>query len=198
MAASSAVVVVGLDEAGCGPGLGSLCAAAVHLTRHVEGLADSKKLSEARRERLRDAIVAASHYGIGTVTSAEIDALGLGEARRLVFERALEHYMDSGGPAPTWLEVDGTIFRPWTLDGVAVPHRATPGADARIPCVSAASILAKTTRDREVRDLCDAHPHLDEQYDLRRNKGYLTKRHLEGLRLHGLSQWHRHSFRIRL
>ena len=190
-------VVVGLDEAGAGPGFGSLWAAAAHLTCDVPGLADSKQLSDKKRNDLRSAIESSAHYGLGEVTAGEIDSLGMAEARRLVFERALEDYVSRGGPCPTLLEVDGTIFRPWTHNGVVIPHRLQPGADALVPCVSAASILAKTSRDAQVIGMCDEHPYLQDHYDLRANKGYLSHRHIQGIREHGRSPWHRHSFHIR-
>lgn len=190
-------VVVGLDEAGAGPGFGSLWAAAVHLTCDIPGLADSKKLSEKKRTNLRGAIESSAHYGLGEVTAQEIDTLGMGEARRLVFERALENYMSRSGPCPTLLEVDGTIFRPWAHNGVTIPHHLQPGADALVPCVSAASIMAKTSRDTQILRICDENPYLQERYDLRANKGYLSHRHIQGIREHGRSPWHRHSFHIR-
>ena len=93
-------------------------------------------------------------YGLGEVTSVEIDAMGMAEARRVVFERALDDYLQRGGPMPDKLEVDGTIFRPWRN----VPHTCTPAADSTIDCVSAASIMAKTTRDAQIQCLCDQHP----------------------------------------
>lgn len=191
------MVVVGLDEAGCGPALGSLWAGAVYLPVSIEGLGDSKKLSEKKRTLLRGRIVEHAVYGVGEVTCTEIDAMGMAEARRLVFERALDDYMARGGPTPTDLQVDGTIFRPWSHNGVRIPHTCTPGADATIPCVSAASIMAKTTRDMQILDWCDRDPTLQERYDLRANKGYLSARHMDGLRAHGQCEWHRTSFHIR-
>ena len=187
-------IVVGLDEAGAGPAFGSLWAAAVRLAADVEGLRDSKALSAKRRDALRAALLAGEHsYGLGEVPQAEIDAIGMAEARRVVFKRALDDYMARGGVLPTRLVVDGTLFRPWR----GVPFECVPKADGTVPCVSAASVLAKTSRDAQVLAWCDADPTLDERYGLRANKGYLTKRHLDGLREHGRSALHRQSFRIR-
>ena len=76
------MVEVGLDEAGAGPGLGSLWAAAVSLTADVDGLADSKKLTERKRDHLRSVLLESSHYGLGEVTCTEIDEMGMAEARR--------------------------------------------------------------------------------------------------------------------
>lgn len=191
------MVVVGLDEAGAGPAFGSLWAGAVHLPVEVNGLADSKRLSERKRASIREVLMETAHYGLGEVTHEEIDSMGMARARRVVFHRALDDYVSRGGPVPTQLEIDGDIFEPWTHDGVRVPHTLTVGGDATIPCVSAASIMAKTTRDAQVLALCDAHPELQEHYDLRANKGYLSYRHIDGLKSHGRSPWHRQSFHIR-
>ena len=191
------MVVVGLDEAGTGPLLGSLWASAVHLPTPIVGLADSKRLSAQRRAALRETIVETAQYGMGEVTSTEIDTIGMGEARRLVFERALEDYVSRGGAPPTHLRVDGTLFRPWSYRGAAIPYALEPGADATVPCVSAASIMAKTTRDAQILALCDAHPDITQRYDLRANKGYPSARHVAALRTHGYTPWHRTSFRVR-
>ena len=190
------MVVVGLDEAGAGPGFGSLWAGAVYLKSEITGVDDSKRLSERKRNLLRPKIEEGSHYGLGEVTSTEIDELGMAEARRLVFERALDNYVERNGPEPTFLEIDGTIFRPWKRNGVVVPYRLTPGGDALYPCVSAASILAKTTRDAQIIQLCKEHPELNERYDLCANKGYLSKRHMDGIQTYGMTDGHRRSFKI--
>ena len=199
MAVPEAEVLVGLDEAGVGPAWGSVWAAAVHLPPDAPppaGLGDSKRLSERARERVRAALLApgACRHGLGEVTAAEVDALGLGEARRLVFERALDDYAARHPDAlPTRLVVDGTLFRAWR----GVPHACVPRADATVPCAAAASILAKTTRDAQVLAACDADPALDERYALRGNKGYLSAAHTAGLRAHGYDARHRRSYRIR-
>ena len=185
--------MLGLDEAGVGPAFGSLWAAAVADHPDLQGIKDSKSVTPTRRAAMRETILATAAYGLGEVTHAEIDSLGLGEARRLVFERALDDYVARGHPMPTSLVVDGTLFRAWR----GVPFECRPKADATVPCVSAASILAKTTRDAQVLALCDADPSLHAKYDLRNNKGYLSPPHIAGLREHGYSEHHRRSYRIR-
>lgn len=189
-------IVAGCDEAGCGPAFGDLVAGACVLPEDhgIHGLADSKKLTEARRTALFEQITARCPYGVGVVTSAEIDSRGLAWARRVVFHRALDDLERRSGVVPDEIVVDGTLFESWR----GVPHRCEPKADATVPCVSAASVVAKVRRDASVLAMCDADPQLDERYGLRSNKGYLSKRHLEGLRTHGLTPWHRHSYKIRL
>lgn len=198
MSAASPSVVVGVDEAGVGCCWGSLWAAAVHLpaaaARVPAGLCDSKKMTEKRRERVRAEVLAVARHGMGEVTHEEIDRLGLGEARRLVFERALDDFVHRNGDVPDHVVVDGTLYRPWR----GVPYTLEPRADAAHACVSAASVLAKTTRDRQVVALCDAPGgEAYAPYGIRRNKGYLSKEHIEAIGRLGRTPLHRHSYHIR-
>ena len=188
--------MVGLDEAGVGPAFGSVWASCVHLPDGVTipHLNDSKKMTEKRRARARVDILVTCAYGLGEVTQQEIDSLGLGEARRLVFERALQDFENRNPHVEiTEIKVDGDMFRPYKM----IPYECIPDADGIIPCVSAASVLAKTSRDAQILDMCDADPALDEKYKIRSNKGYLSKAHVEGLREHGWSAHHRRSYKIR-
>ena len=97
------------------------------------------------------------------------------------------------GRTPDELVVDGTLFRPWR----GVPYACVPRADATVACVSAASVLAKTERDAQVLRWCADDPTLDARYGIASNKGYLSARHIEGLRAHGYSEFHRRSYRVR-
>ena len=189
-------MLVGLDEAGVGPAFGSLWACAAHIPNdvHIPGLTDSKKLTEKRRDRLRKEIMATCVFGLGEVTQKEIDARGLGEARRLVFERALDDLVTRHPDIHIEkLIVDGTIFRKWR----DVAFECIPKADQTVSHVSAASVLAKTTRDEQVRRLCDDEPTLHERYGIRNNKGYLSATHIAGIKEHGYSEYHRRSYTIR-
>ena len=190
--------MLGLDEAGVGPGFGNLVASAVHIletTDDLNGLTDSKLLSEKKRDMFYETITQTCYFGIGVVTNEEIDQFSLGEARRRVFERALDDFVRK---YPSFkvcnLIVDGTIFRPWK----DVPYQCLPRADKTIPAVSAASIVAKVTRDRQVIALCDEFPDLHDKYKIRNNKGYLSAEHKQGIATHGLSSYHRHSYKIKL
>lgn len=192
---TSSKVVVGLDEAGVGACFASLWASAVHLTGPpIPGLCDSKRMTEKTRERMRVEVLTRARYGMGEVTHTEIDTIGLGEARRVVFERALDDFVSKYDIVPDHVIVDGSMYRPWR----DVPYTLEPRADDTYACVSAASVLAKTTRDRQVIDICDAPDgEMYAQYDIRRNKGYLTKKHIDTIRRLGRTPLHRHSYNIR-
>ena len=183
----------GLDEAGCGPAFGDLVASACVLTEPIEGLADSKRLTPAKRRKLFDRIVSTCPYGIGVVTNEEIDRWGLAWARRAVFHRALDDLEHRSGIVPSSLVVDGTLFAPWR----DVPYECVPKADVTVPCVSAASILAKQTRDDGIVAIVDKDPTLEERYGILSNKGYLSKKHIEGIQTHGLTTLHRKSYNIK-
>ena len=189
--------MLGLDEAGCGPAFGNLVACAVHIPDGVtiDGLADSKKLSEKKRNVLFEHIVKHAMYGIGQVTNEEIDTHGLGEARRVVFERALDDFSEKYKDFDIKnLVIDGTIFRQWH----DIPYECIPKADDKYSEVSAASIVAKVTRDRQIISLCEEDCTLDEYYGIKRNKGYLSKEHINGIRKHGKCKHHRYSYKIRI
>ena len=181
----------GLDEAGVGALMHDLVAAAVVLPSDfdVTGVRDSKTLTAARRAKLAERIGASALVGIGRVTAAEIDAIGMGECRRLVHHRAL----DALPSRPKSIMVDGTLFAPYH----DIPYRCEPRADAKYAHVAAASIVAKHTRDTELSTLCDTNPELAELYGWRQNKGYPTGAHRTAIAMHGRTPFHRHSFQLR-
>ena len=183
------LMIVGCDEAGCGSLMGDLVAAAVGCTGKMTlSVRDSKTLSAKRRADLARSIRAEYCIGIGTVTAAEIDQFGMGEARRLVFDRALDDFAHRNPDVTVaHVLVDGTIYRPWR----EVPFTLEPRADAKYDQVSAASILAKTERDERV---CSLQGY--DAYGWRRNKGYPTADHRDAIRAHGPTVHHRMSFRL--
>ena len=177
-------LVCGVDEAGRGPLAGPVYAAAVILdpARPIVGLADSKKISERKRERLAVEIrEKALAFGIAFATVEEIDRLNILQATRLAMRRAVEALAVQPGEAL----IDGN-----RCPQLAMPARAIVGGDATVPAISAASILAKTARDAEMRLIHEAFP----QYALDRHKGYDTAAHREALKLHGPASFHRRSF----
>lgn len=176
--------VCGVDEAGRGPLAGPVVAAAVILdpARPIDGLRDSKRLSAARRDALAEAIrERALAWAVAHASVEEIDRLNILRASLLAMRRAV----GALPIAPTLARIDGN--QPPELDcGIEL----IVGGDAIEPCISAASILAKTVRDAELDALHARHP----SYGFDRHKGYPTAEHLERLRAHGPCAAHRRSF----
>lgn len=177
-------LVAGVDEVGRGPLAGPVVAAAVILDPHspIEGLRDSKKLTEKRRDSLFEEIQARSlAWALGVCTPAEIDELNILQASMLAMARAVEGL----SAAPELVQVDGK-----RCPEIRFPVEAIVGGDDCIPAISAASIIAKVTRDRQMLELHSQYP----QYGFDRHKGYPTPVHLAALGEHGVTPEHRRSF----
>lgn len=177
-------LICGVDEAGRGPIAGPVYAAAVLLdpARPVAGLRDSKLLAPARREALADAIRgSALAWAVASASVEEIDALNILQATLLAMRRAVEGL--SVAPQEAW--IDGN-----RCPALSCTARAVVRGDRTVPQISAASILAKTSRDAEMRLLHAQYPH----YRLDRHKGYPTPEHLVLLSRHGACAIHRRSF----
>jgi ribonuclease HII len=184
---SAPKLIAGVDEAGRGPLAGPVIAAAVVLDprRRIEGLADSKLLAPQERARLADLIRARARcWAVAWADREEIDALNILQATFLAMRRALLALP----VAPAEVLVDGDRLP--RLDELACRARAIVGGDATVPCISAASILAKTTRDALMVRLDTLYP----GFDFAGHKGYPTPAHLEALRVRGPSPLHRRSF----
>ena len=179
-----AVLLCGVDEAGRGPLAGPVCAAAVRLPRGllIEGLNDSKKLTEKKREALFDVICQkAESYGIAFATVEEIEEKNILGATMLAMNRALAQLT----PPPGLALIDGN-----RCAGIDYPARCVVKGDATCADIAAASILAKVTRDRYMLRLDEAYP----QYGFKQHKGYGTAAHYAALRAYGPSPVHRPSF----
>ena len=177
-------LVCGVDEAGRGPLAGPVYAAAVILdpALSIEGLADSKKLTPRQRRTLAPEIRSrAIAWSVASASVEEIDALNILQASLLAMRRAVEGL----AVTPHEVLVDG-LHRP----RLSVPVQAIVRGDATVAVISAASILAKVTRDEEMLALHRRHP----QYGFDRHKGYPTSAHLAALREHGVCAAHRRSF----
>ena len=177
-------LMAGVDEAGRGPLAGPVVAAAVILDdqQPIKGLADSKVLSQKRREALFDEIRAkALCCCVAEASVEEIDSINILQATMLAMRRAVEGLR----LLPAKVLVDGN-----RLPVLRVPAEAIVKGDALVAAISAASILAKVTRDRQCLAMHEAHP----QYGFASHKGYGTAEHLAALREHGASPWHRTSF----
>ena len=181
---SVSVLVAGVDEAGRGPLAGPVVAAAVILDdlAPIRGLADSKVLTPLRRDRLYDEICAkALSIAIGEASVEEIDRLNILQATMLAMRRAVEGLR----LLPRHVLVDGN-----RLPVLKMPATAIVKGDATVPAISAASILAKVTRDRQCALLDAQWP----AYGFAVHKGYPTAAHLQALREHGACPAHRRSF----
>ncbi len=177
-------LIAGVDEAGRGPLAGPVVAAAVILDdlKPIAGLADSKKLTALKRERLYDEIRAkALCCSIAEATVEEIDELNILQATMLAMRRAVEGLRLK----PTKVLVDGNRLP--VLDVLA---EAIVKGDSKVQAISAASILAKVHRDRWCQELHAQYP----QYGFDGHKGYGTVAHLQALKEHGATPWHRKSF----
>ena len=174
----------GVDEAGRGPLAGPVCAAAVILPRGtvIEGLNDSKKLSEKRREALYDEIVGkAIAFGVAFASVEEIEEKNILEATFLAMNRAIEKL----SVVPALALIDGNRNK-----GIALPSRCVIGGDGKCADIAAASILAKVTRDRYMLEMAESYP----QYGFEKHKGYGTAAHYAAIREYGPSPIHRMSF----
>ena len=176
--------VCGIDEAGRGPLAGPVCAVAVILPGglEIEGLNDSKKLTEKKREALFDVITArAEAYGIGWASEQEIDQVNILQATFLAMARAVEAL----SLLADFALVDGNRMPPLSIPGETIVK-----GDGKAACIAAASVLAKVSRDRALRKLDQRHP----EYGFAQHKGYGTKAHYAAIKQYGLLPEHRRSF----
>ena len=182
--ASGVNILCGVDEAGRGPLAGPVCAAAVILPRglEIQGLNDSKKLSEKKREALYDVIISsAAAYGIAFADVEEIERLNILHATFLAMNRAIAQL----SVRPELALIDGNRD-----SDIEVPSRCIVKGDSRCADIAAASILAKVTRDRYMIKMAEQYP----QYGFEQHKGYGTKQHYAALREYGATPIHRMSF----
>lgn len=178
------VLVAGVDEVGRGPLAGDVVAAAVILDPEnpVEGLKDSKKLSEKKRELLAVEIRSkALAWSIARASVAEIDEINILQASLLAMKRAVE----SLAIQPQRVLVDGNKLPKWRYEAEAIVQ-----GDSRVPAISAASILAKVQRDHEMLELDKRYP----GYGLAEHKGYPTAKHLAAIQTLGVVEIYRRSF----
>ena len=181
--------VCGVDEAGAGPLMGPVYAAAVILPREcvIEGLNDSKKLTEKKREALYEVITAtAVAWSVASVSAAEIDATDILSARM----KAMQSAIDGLAFKPDMALIDGNRDR-GKHAAITTPHRCIVGGDGCSASIAAASILAKVSRDRYVTEVLDKrYP----QYQFTKHKGYGTKLHYAMLEQYGPCPEHRLTF----
>ena len=184
----SIIWVCGVDEAGRGPLVGAVVAGAVVLDPEnpIEGLRDSKKLSAARREYLYEQIMEkAKAWGIGQASPAEIDHMNILQATMLAMRRAIEDLTTRLGAWPDKALIDGNL-----CPELPIAAEAIVKGDAKEPAISAASIVAKVTRDRQMQILHERHP----EYGFAQHMGYPTEAHFAALKQYGACDQHRRSF----
>lgn len=183
-------VVAGCDEAGRGPLAGPVFAGAVILPEDFRHpwLADSKQLTRKRREQMRTVIEQnAIAWGVASVSAAEIDEINILNASIKAMHLAVARM----GVVPELILADGNRFRPYYgPDGAEIPYMTVVKGDAKIPAISAASILAKTYRDEYMTALAEQYP----GYGWERNAAYPTREHYEAIAALGVTPEHRRSF----
>jgi ribonuclease HII len=180
--------VCGVDEAGRGPLVGAVVAGAVVLDpdKPIDGLKDSKKLTAAKRDYLYEQILEnAKAWGVGEASPAEIDQINILQATMLAMRRAIEDLTIRLGAWPEKALIDGN-----RCPELPIAAEAIVKGDAKEPAISAASIIAKVTRDRQMMRLHDQHP----EYGFAQHMGYPTEAHFAALKQYGACSEHRRSF----
>ena len=184
----SVLWVCGVDEAGRGPLVGAVVAGAVVLDPNnpIHGLKDSKKLTAAKRDVLYEQILAnAKAWGVGEASSSEIDQINILQATMLAMRRAIEDLSMRLGAWPEKALIDGN-----RCPELPIAAEAIVKGDAKEPAISAASIIAKVTRDRQMLRLHELHP----EYGFAQHMGYPTEAHFAALKRYGACSEHRRSF----
>ncbi|MCI8481622.1 MAG: ribonuclease HII [Clostridia bacterium] len=177
--------ICGIDEAGRGPLAGPVVVASVIMPKNsmIEGVNDSKKVSEKKREELYDKIIEeAITYGIGVIDEKEIDTINILQATKKALTMSLQELTIK----PNLILVDALKG----IDTLGIPYRSIIKGDALCYSISAASIIAKVTRDRIMRQWEEAYP----QYGFEKHKGYGTSAHIQAIKEYGLCPIHRRSF----
>ncbi len=179
-------IIGGVDEVGRGPLIGSVVTACVVLPKNfrLEGLTDSKKLSEKKRNKFYDVIMnSALAVGIGECSESEIDKYNIYEATKIAMKRAINN-------ASKKIKIEHVLIDAMPLD-IDIPTTSIIKGDAKSISIAAASVIAKVTRDRMMYELDKKYP----MYDLANNKGYPTKKHIEAIEKYGITKYHRLSYK---
>jgi ribonuclease HII len=196
-------VEIGIDEVGRGPMFGRVYTAAVILPK--EGF-DHSKMKDSKKFHSKKKINEVSDYikenaiswSIQWEDEKTIDKINIRNATHSAMHKAIKEIYDTN--KETVLLVDGNDFKPYIVmrgnNLEQVPHVCIEGGDNKYSSIAAASILAKVARDAYIDEMCVQNPELVEKYDLNNNKGYGTKKHMDGISEYGITEWHRRSFGI--
>ena len=193
----------GIDEAGRGPMFGRVYAAAVILNPTIDYdydlIKDSKKLSAIKilesEQYVKDNAIA---WSVAFQTEKRIDQINILHAT----QEAMHEAITDLSVKPEYLLVDGNYFKPYNritlpdYNTYSIPHECVIKGDSTYASIAAASILAKTARDRYIKYLCAENPELNEKYGIASNKGYGAKVHMQGIKDYGITKWHRKTFGI--
>ena len=200
---------IGIDEVGRGPMFGRVYTAAVILPKsdvfdHSK-MKDSKRFSSKKKinevaEYIKQNAIA---YAVTYETEDVIDKINILQATHSSMHKAVRAILEKKEvDDKVLLLVDGNNFKPYMcFDKTTglysqINHKCIEGGDNKYTAIAAASILAKVERDKYIEELCNEYPHLDERYDLLSNKGYGTKAHMDGIKEHGITAWHRRTYGI--
>ena len=216
---SKPFIEIGVDEAGRGPMFGRVYVGAVVLPKDSK-LFDFSKMKDSKKFHSEKKIKEAAEYikshaiawSVKYAEHTEIDRINIRRATIECMHQAINEIMEkTNASADTvYLLIDGNDFIPMMKlcgggggggcgDGesyIQIPHICVESGDNTYASIAAASILAKVSRDEYIGEMCKEYPELVEKYDLGNNKGYGTKKHMDGIREHGISKWHRRSFRL--
>ena len=199
------IIEIGIDEVGRGPMFGRVYTAAVILPK--EGF-DHSKMKDSKKFHSKKKINEVSEYikenaiawSIQWEDEKIIDKINIRNATHSAMHKAIKEIYDKENDKNYVLLVDGNDFKPYIVikENILeqVSHVCIEGGDNKYTSIAAASILAKVARDAYIDELCVLNPELIEKYDLSNNKGYGTKKHMDGISEHGITEWHRRSFGI--
>jgi len=204
------VFEIGVDEAGRGPLFGRVYSGAVILPK--DDSFDHSLMKDSKKFHSRKKITEVAEYikanaiawGVGYSTEQTIDEINILQATQRAMHKAIDTAIQQlvkkqGDGAELYLLVDGNYFIPYKdprTKSEYVSYTTVEGGDNAYSCIAAASILAKVARDDYIDQLCAENPELEEHYGIASNKGYGAKRHLDGIKEHGITIWHRRSFGI--
>lgn len=212
------IVEIGTDEVGRGPLFGRVYTASVILPKEIEKF-DHHKMKDSKKFHSKKKIEEVANYikenalawSVNYETEAVIDDINILQATQLSMHKSIKetrkkyiNYAKENNIENYNIEllVDGNYFNPVTFLNEnktkleCIPHTCVKGGDNVYSCIAAASILAKVERDKYINDLCETNPDLVEHYNIQSNKGYGAKVHIDGIKKHGITRWHRKSFGI--
>ena len=212
-------VEIGVDEAGRGPLFGRVYSGAVILPK--DDSFDHSRMKDSKKFHSKKKIVEVAEYikqhslawGVGYVSENEIDHINILQATQLSMHKAITNAINQRNatimatsatatstelicPNNLQLLIDGNYFKPYYLNNEKAKYTTIEGGDNAYSSIAAASILAKVSRDEYIDKLCEEHPFLSEKYGIDSNKGYGSKKHMDGIKTHGITEWHRKSFGI--